>query len=190
MPVAAQGVKLGLKVGGSRSQVLGNRRQNLESAYQTKAQSIAGFYGGVNLSMPIRRSTHFAFQPELVYLQRGFSIENKPKRLRERDQYLELPLLVRFSQQGFFAEVGPQVGYFLANRTNETNFNGQDRAYSVEEHSEFKFSLGATAGLGYAWGSGPQVGVRYTVSSGRYTSSGVLAGYVGYTFGSSRSQKG
>lgn len=111
------------------------------------------------------------------------------QKLRERDQYVELPLLVCYTRQNFFAEVGPQVGYLLYNNTQETSF-GQQTEYSVAMHSEFNFSLGATAGVGYALPSGPSVGVRYTVSAGRYTGFSVLAGYVGYTFGNRRLQKG
>ena len=162
----------------------------MEAFYKTKQHALTGFYGGLNLSMPIRRSPHFSFQPELVYLQRGYSIDNGVAQLRERDHYVELPLLVHYAQQGFFVEVGPQLGYFLYNHTKETNIFGRKASYSADVRSEFKVSLGATAGVGYALTSGPSVGVRYTASTGRYTASGVVVGYVGYTFGSRRSPKG
>jgi hypothetical protein len=189
LPVTAQGVKLGLKVGGSRSQLVGRQREFIEDFYRTKQHAITGFYASVNLSLPIRRSPHFSFQPELAYLHRGYFIDNGLQKRRDRDQYVELPLLVRYTQQGFFAEVGPQVGYFLHNRTTETDAYWRDRTYSVDVHSEFKFSLGATAGIGYELASGPSVGVRYIASTGRYTGYSVLAGYVGYTFARRRAQK-
>lgn len=189
-PVAAQGVKLGLKVGGSRSQLLGSQRKYTEAVYRTDQRAIPGFYAGVSLQMPIRRSAHFSFQPEVVYLHRGYSIDNGWASLRERDQYVELPLLVRYTQHGFFAEVGPQVGYLLYNRTTVTDAYWRNRTYSQNEHSEFNFSLGATAGIGYELASGPSVGIRYTASAGRYTGFSVLAGYIGYTFGSRQLPKG
>jgi hypothetical protein len=190
VPVAAQGVKLGLKVGGTRSQLLGSQRKFMEASYRTQQQAITGFYAGVNLHMPIRHSLHFSFQPEVVYLHRGYSIDNGLQNRRERDQYVEVPLLVRYTQRGFFAEVGPQVGYFLYNRTTVTDAYWRNRTYSQDVDSEFNISLGATAGMGYGLASGPSVGLRYTASAGRYTGFSVLAGYIGYTFGSRQPQKG
>jgi hypothetical protein len=189
LPVAAQGVQLGFKAGGSRSQLIGRQREFTEASYQTKQHAITSFYASVSLNTPIRRSLHFSFQPELVYLHRGFSIDNGLQKRRDRDQYVELPLLVRYTQQGFFVEVGPQVGYFLYNRTTVTDAYWRNRTYSADVHSEFKFSLGATAGVGYVLASGPSVGVRYTASTGRYTGYSVLAGYIGYTFGSQHAPK-
>ncbi len=68
----------------------------------------------------MKNSRFFSLQPELVYVRRGFRLQDKsqPFTLRERYDYLDLPFLVRYTRQGFFGEIGPQLGYLLHNRTH------------------------------------------------------------------------
>ncbi|QIL78290.1 MULTISPECIES: porin family protein [Hymenobacter] len=181
---AAQGLPLGLKAGIGEATVHGQRRAVLQELYQTEVTAIHQVVGGVSLTLPFPHSRAFSWQPELLYVRRGFRIAHPSQRAtrRERYDYLEGAFFVRYTQQGFFAEAGPQLGYLLHNRTDGADDSGS-RLTSQRLRSEFRFSLGATAGVGYQLASGPLVGARYTVSSAYSVWNAVTQLYVGYTFG-------
>jgi len=183
----AQGLPLGLKVGIGEATVHGQRRAVLQDLYHTEVTAIHQVYGGVSLTIPFPHSRSFRWQPELLYVRRGFRIAHPSQllRLRERYDYLDGAFFVRYTQQGFFLEAGPQLGYLLHNRT-DVEEGPVARSTSRPLRSEFKFSVGATAGVGYQFASGPLVGARYTVSSAYAVWNAVTQLYVGYTFGQKR----
>lgn len=184
---AAQGLPLGLKVGIGEATVHGQRRAGLQDLYQTEVTAIHQVVGGLSLTLPFPHSRSFSWQPELLYVRRGFRIAHPSQRAsrRERYDYLDGAFFVRYTQQGFFAEAGPQLGYLLHNRIDVEEGSGM-RSTSPRVRSEFRFSLGATAGVGYQFAAGPLVGARYTVSSAYSVWNAVTQLYVGYTFGQLR----
>ncbi|MGY2134386.1 porin family protein [Hymenobacter sp. HD11105] len=180
----AQGVQFGVKAGVGEATYIGHRKELLEAEYQADMHAIHGFYGGLSLTIPFRHHPFFAFQPELVYVRHGFELARKvrPYTWTERDSYLELPLLVRYTRYGFFAEAGLQVGYFLHNRSH-INDGGTPYSYSLRPSPSETLSKGITVGVGYQLRTGPLAGIRYTVGSARSAFSTVLSLYSGYTFG-------
>lgn len=188
---SAQGVQVGLKVGIGEATYIGHRKELLETAYQANMKAIHGLYGGLSLTLPFKHHPFFAFQPELVYVRHGFELARKvrPYTWTERDSYLELPLLVRYTRHSFFAEAGLQVGYFLYNRSH-INDGGIAYSYSLRPSPPEMFSKGITVGVGYQLPTGPLAGIRYTVGTARSAFSTVLSLYSGYTFGRPRPPKG
>ena len=145
----AQDVSLGLKAGASYSNLVGADA----SAYGYK--DIFGFQGGVFANIGL--TSMFAFQPELLYSQKGAKLPlliggDVTRRLH----YLDVPLAFHVNADGLFFEAGPQVGFLLSAQDkygssstalDRANFNTLDLGYLV--------------GLGYQRKTGPGIGLRY-----------------------------
>ncbi|MGY2134384.1 porin family protein [Hymenobacter sp. HD11105] len=182
----AQGLQLGVKAGIGEATVHGNYRAFLEERFQT-VKALHSLYGGIRLTIPFPNSRFFSYQPELVYVRRGtrLAVERDNVRLTDRSDYLDMPLLVRYTRQGFLGEAGPQFGYFLRNRTRVQDDLGS-RHFAKEVPSDTRVSLGFTAGVGYQLATGPLVGARYTISYTQEAVHALTQLYVGYTFGQKR----
>jgi outer membrane protein with beta-barrel domain len=127
--------------------------------------SIVGLQFGAAAEIGINEM--FAIQPELLYFQKGASIDLGT--FGEIDQvlnYLEIPILVKVmfgAEDGpqFFATVGPSFGFGL---------NGKVKSGDDEEDIDFdedmitKLDIGASIGAGAQFAAGPGklfVDVRY-----------------------------
>ena len=164
--VGAFGVKGGLNIsslGGNESQ-LGSAKFGLH----------AGFYYAVRISDRI------AFQPELVFSQQGYQINDAlTDAFAVNYNYLNLPLIAKiYVADGTSVQLGPQLGYLL----NSTDL------YPIK-----KFDIALALGLGYEMGSGLNFGLRYNlgltntiVNSPNFNPSStnrVFQVSIGYTFG-------
>lgn len=143
----SNGVSLGLKAGVSQSDLVGQ-----DAAIY---QGIYGFHAGVfsNISF----SKLFAFQPELLYSQKGAKV---PTGLGDyatrRFHNVDIPLAFHVNTNGFFLEAGPQIGILAA---------VQDKYGSAStkvDRNGFKTAtVGYLAGLGYQRKQGLGFGFRY-----------------------------
>ncbi len=136
-------VSLGLKAGASYSAFTGKQAYNPEYIF--------GFHIGAFANIGL--SDLFAFQPEILYSQKG----SNPNLVdfKTRLNYVDLPLAFHVNANGLFFEAGPQVGLLLA---------AQDKAgnVSVDRKNRYNtFDLGYLAGLGYQRKTGPGIGLRY-----------------------------
>ncbi|MBC6608893.1 PorT family protein [Hymenobacter sp. BT188] len=186
----AQGIQLGVKAGANLSRYTGDGKTNIEAVTQTGMKMLVGFHGGVTLNAPLSSDGFFSLQPELLYSQRGYRLEEGTNKLTVRHHFIDLPVLARINADGLIFEVGPQLGYLIGTKNtfeNTTAGNGDD--YFDGDH---QFSVGYIAGVGYQVASGPSVGIRYNGSiSGVYrnivedkkTRHSLFQLYVGYTFG-------
>ena len=147
--VQAQNVSLGIKAGATYSNFVG-----VDAANYTY-KDIFGFHGGIFANIGI--TDMFAFQPELLYSQKGgkspaFAGGDITRRLH----YLDVPLAFHVNADGLFFEAGPQVGFLLA---------AQDKygsASTTIDRSVYNtIDLGYLAGLGYQRKTGPGIGLRY-----------------------------
>jgi hypothetical protein len=144
---SSHGVSLGLKAGGSLSTLVGKDAGAYESIY--------GFHAGVfsNISL----SKLFAFQPELLYSQKGAkSLNIFGDYVTRRFHYVDVPLAFHVNTNGLFFEAGPQIGFLVA---------AQDKVGSASvslDRNNFKTAdIGYIAGLGYQRKSGLGIGFRY-----------------------------
>lgn len=96
----------------------------------------------------------FAFQPELLYSQKGANDKgNSDAGLRL--SYLDLPLAFHVNTDGFFFEAGPQVGFLVAASRNAGSA-------STDVKSSFNtVDVGYLFGLGYQLKHGPGIALRY-----------------------------
>lgn len=136
-------VSLGLKVGGSYSSFVGDQAVNQEGIF--------GFHAGGFANIGITRM--FAFQPELIYSQKG--AKSKTADITNRVNYLDVPLAFHVNADGLFFEAGPQVGFLLAAKSEAGNV-------SIDAKDAFnKVDVGYLFGLGYQRKTGPGIGLRY-----------------------------
>ncbi|MBJ6110500.1 PorT family protein [Hymenobacter sp. BT523] len=173
---AQQATSIGLTVAYGRDRLLSNSQYTSvsHSAYQ------AGLTANVGLS------DNWSFHPEVLYTMRYFDTANDENLNRDVNS-IDVPLLARYRVGGLFLEAGPQVG-FPIKAVNEDAQNVKSELNSVV--------LNYVAGVGYRFGQGPSLGVRYdggasntfkkdastVLGSGRFKSSTVWL-VLAYSFG-------
>lgn len=160
----AQNVSLGLKAGATYSNLVG------QDASAIGYKDIFGFHGGIFANIGL--TDMFAFQPELIYSQKGAKspaiIANGD--VTRRLHYLDVPLAFHINADGLFFEAGPQVGFLLV---------AQDKygsATTTIDRSNFNtLDLGYLAGLGYQRKTGPGIGLRYNGAFSNYRQASTVA---------------
>ena len=136
-------VSLGIKAGPSYSSFIGAQTTNYESAF--------GFHAGVFANVGL--TDLFAFQPEIIYSQKGAKVPNVD--LTTRLNYVDIPLLFHVNTDGLFFEAGPQLGILVAAKDKLGSVSVDRKAF----YNTLDF--GYLAGLGYQRKSGPGIGIRY-----------------------------
>ncbi|TVT37934.1 PorT family protein [Hymenobacter setariae] len=137
-------VSLGLKAGASLTNLTGPDANANDYRF--------GFHGGVFANIGL--TSLFAFQPELLYSQKGGYYRNTTD-VSWRLHYIDVPLAFHVNTGGLFFEAGPQVGFLIS---------AKYQAGSVS--TDIKNGLntvdfGYLFGLGYQLKHGLGVGLRY-----------------------------
>jgi len=146
---AQRNISLGLKAGGTYSTFVGD---NANYTYPlTSTKSMFGFHAGAFVNIGITKL--FAFQPELIYSEKGTKYTNIDNFTRLG--YLDIPLAFHVNADGLFFEAGPQVGFLL----NAKNKSGSISTDVKDSYNDIDF--GYLFGLGYQRKSGPGIGLRY-----------------------------
>jgi hypothetical protein len=162
----AQAIKFGAKGGLNFASISGDNSKNFDT--------VTAFNFGLMTEISV--SEKFSFQPELMYSGQGYSFGDKVAAL----DYLNIPLMGKFYvTKGLSLEVGPQVGFLLSAKTDNTDIKGLFN----------KVDFGVNAGLGYKFENGLNFTTRYNFGLSDITSSntssnknGVLQVSVGYFF--------
>lgn len=107
----------------------------------------------------------FAFQPELLYTQYGYTIEEsvlgQDLKGDIRYSYIQVPLLLKLKlgpeAVKINANVGPHIGFGIGDIRNEFEVLGtkDEDTSSWEDEGLSKFDFGLTGGLGISIGAGP-----------------------------------
>jgi hypothetical protein len=140
-------VSLGIKAGASLTNFVGaDAKDGLGRSYENRF----GFHAGVFANIGFAKL--FAFQPELLYSQKGMKVKDIDSGVRMH--YLDVPLAFHVNTDGFFFEAGPQVGFLLAAKS-------ELGSASVDINSYKTVDVGYLAGLGYQLKHGLGVGLRY-----------------------------
>ncbi len=142
-------VSLGIKAGASLTSFVGaDTKVGSTSAYDYRF----GFHAGVFANIGFAKL--FAFQPELLYSQKGARFNGSSDN-GYRLHYVDVPLAFHVNTDGFFFEAGPQVGFLLAAKQ-------EAGSVSVDTKNNYKsVDFGYLAGLGYQLKHGLGVGLRY-----------------------------
>ena len=140
---AQSDVSLGLKAGASYSNFVGKQTFDEEHIF--------GFHAGVFANIGL--TSLFAFQPEIIYSQKG----SNPNVVdfKNRLHYVDVPLSFHVNTNGLFFEAGPQVGFLVAaqQKVGNTSTDVKSRYNAVD--------FGYLAGLGYQRKTGLGIGLRY-----------------------------
>ncbi|MDO7854019.1 porin family protein [Hymenobacter convexus] len=138
---AQNATTFGVTVGYGRDRILSNNQYTSvsHSAYQ------AGLTADFNVSEKV------SFHPEVLYSKRYFDTSNDANLNRDISS-IDVPLLVRYHLSGLYFEAGPEVG-FPIKAVNEDAADTKSELNSVV--------LNYMAGVGYRFGKGPSLGVRY-----------------------------
>jgi hypothetical protein len=124
-------------------------RDRLLSNNQYTSVSHSAYQAG--LTADIGLSDNLSFHPEVLYSMRYFDTSNDEDLNRDVNS-IDVPLLARYRINGLFFEAGPQVG-FPIKAVNEDAADVKSELNSVV--------LNYVAGVGYQFGKGPSLGVRY-----------------------------
>lgn len=136
---------VGADTGGSYSLGFGGGRAGTATIY--------GFHAGVFANIGLTKLV--AFQPELLYSQKGAKVDGSSGALTWRLHYLDVPLTFHVNTNGFFLEAGPQIGFLVASQF-------KDGGLSIGNKYIYKYiDFGYLAGLGYQLKQGVGVGLRY-----------------------------
>ncbi|MGY3087921.1 hypothetical protein ACVWYF_000954 [Hymenobacter sp. UYAg731] len=136
-------VSLGLKAGATYSNFVGKQAFSEESIF--------GFHAGVFANIGL--TDLFAFQPEIIYSQKGSNPNITD--FKNRLHYVDVPLAFHVNADGLFFEAGPQVGFLVAaqQKTGNTSTDIKARYNTID--------FGYLAGLGYQRKTGLGIGLRY-----------------------------
>ncbi|MEJ7658398.1 MAG: porin family protein [Hymenobacter sp.] len=130
-------------------------------------------------------SDHAAVQLEVLYSQKGVFVDNYTysirtaqanfnyRRYRATLSYLDVPVLLKLNSgeanRGFYLEAGPQVSFALGQREYLSPFgkssnapNPEDITISTDRGALVPVVLGYVGGVGYQFGGGLGLGLRYT----------------------------
>jgi Outer membrane protein beta-barrel domain len=138
--------QFGLKTGVNITNLKGDDAEGYEA--------LARFYGGAFVQLNLNRE--LSFQPEVLYSAQGGKYEAGATTYRLRLNYLNIPLLIKYtSSSGFFGATGPQVGFLIGSKvkTGDITVDAEDTFESTDVSWAF--------GLGYMFNG--QVGLE-----GRY----------------------
>ena len=141
----AQSVKAGIKAGANFSNFTGGDFDAVEK------KAIVGFHGGGFLNFSFGA---LSLQPEALVSTQGARIDSATRSYDWKLTYLTIPVMLKLrSPVGFYAEVGPQVGFKLGENVSDETIG--DFAKNLD--------LSAGAGLGFQTKGGLGIGARYLV---------------------------
>ncbi|OUJ71625.1 porin family protein [Hymenobacter crusticola] len=169
----AQGIGLGvgIKAGGNASRLAGDVAN--KDYYTTRY----GGHGGLLLNVSFLKDGMLSVQPEVLFSQRGYQIDNPTAKVGNSTytlkgtssyNYLDIPLLIKFKLKSFYVEAGPQYSRLLHVKDEERYLlNGNQASHSNTEPSLARVNrneMSLTAGLGVQTSYGLLIGLRYNGS--------------------------
>ncbi|NVO31403.1 porin family protein [Hymenobacter lapidiphilus] len=162
----AGGFRIGLKVGGTYSNISGDNVSQITGANYSAdlGDYKLGYNAGIGASIPISSDGFFSFAPELLYNRKGYeltstqssgfnpgTVNGKTIDKQETEQqrvlhYLDVPLLARINAGGVFFELGPQVSYLFGSKVkNQVTTKYTDGSKDkVESNSGFRDYTGVS----------------------------------------------
>lgn len=175
-------VRFGLKAGATLSTLVGPGTRDYP------VLPLLGGVGGVFATVPLGAAQRWFVQPELLYSQQGYRLRNDATDYdaKFRTGFIKLPVLLGFTHGGFFAAVGPQVGYLTDARstfryreyspTTGLSPDVTENVYTgLRGYRRWEFS--AVAAVGYRWQCGAGLELRYTDTFANQSRNGESSNY-------------
>jgi Outer membrane protein beta-barrel domain len=181
------GFRIGVKVGGTYSNVSGDNVQNITGTNYSSdfGDYKMGYNAGLAFQLPISSDGFFAIAPEVLYNRKGYETSSTQKSAlpagvskMEMEQqrvlhYIDVPVLARINAGGLFFEAGPQVSYLFGSKNKSqttTKYTNGDKD-KVENNSGFLDYTGVSRDEAYKsdlaqFDIGAVAGVGYQAQSG------------------------
>ena len=146
---------------------------------------------GVLVSIPL--TSEFALQPEAIYSGQGTKVSSPDESGHYNLGYINVPVLLKYkTASGFFAELGPQIGFLATAKV-------KSEGVSVDVKSSFKSTdFSGVIGIGYLSSLNLGVDARYnlgfsnivktTPSDNSSAKNGVIQIGVFYMFGKTKNK--
>lgn len=151
----AGGFRLGVKVGGTFSNISGDNVGLVTGpGYSSDLSDYKlGYNAGLSFIVPLSSDGFFSFAPELLYNRKGYEISSTQTSgfsdplvsSYEQEQqrvlhYIDVPLLARINAGGLFFELGPQVSYLFGskNKAQTTTKYKDGTKDKVEDNGGFR----------------------------------------------------
>jgi hypothetical protein len=147
-------VQIGFKAGVNISNTV-----NAYNSYYSTG-SIAGFYAGVTLDIPLIYNLSFA--PEVLYSQKGYFAQTTDGNFTQHSNFIDVPLLAKFKlAPGVNFLVGPQLS-FLTSVTNtyDSGFTVNQDHYNYSGNNVF---LDGVFGVSFDINRYIDLQARYTI---------------------------
>ena len=159
----AQSVSIGPRIGATFSKI---SLSNDNEISNDDIDSNAGLQFGAVSNFKFNEM--FSIQPELLYVQKGYKIEEDGSYIKAKFNYMEVPVLAKiaFGSEQFrgFVTGGPTMGYWASGKSS-VKLDSFEASEDYEfEDTDNRFELGASFGVGTAFkmGSGElNLDVRY-----------------------------
>lgn len=161
----AGGFRIGLKVGGTYSNISGDNVNLITGPnYSTDLGDYKlGYNAGVGAIIPLSSDGFFSFAPEVLYNRKGYEVKSERStglgagisKIELEQQrvlhYVDVPLLARINADGLFFELGPQVSYLFGSKNKQqttTKYANGDKD-KVEDNSGFQDYTGVSRDNAY-----------------------------------------
>jgi len=148
----AQGsTTFGVKAGANLSSWGGDDAEGVKSKI--------GFHAGGIVNIPV--SSMFSVQPEVLFSLEGAKSEDDDD-AKANLSYINIPIMLQYNNaSGFYAELGPQIGFLMSAKSQPGDVDIKDALKSTN------FSL--AFGAGFKTKSGFGFGARYALGLGTIT---------------------
>lgn len=110
---------------------------------------------GVWVNIPI--GSHFSVQPELLFTQKAWRLEDVPEPATLSFNYVSLPVMMTYHYNNWRLEAGPEVS-FLINQYFPESVGAPDNKNPFVDEQELELAI--NAGIRYQFNSW-QIGIRY-----------------------------
>jgi hypothetical protein len=99
---------------------------NVNGSDVSGTNSLVGFNVGAYLKLPV--TGHLAIQPELVYSGQGFKETTSGVTATQHENYINIPVLLKYHIMGVFVETGPQAGFLVSAKVSQQGVSIDDKA--------------------------------------------------------------
>ena len=133
-------------------------------------KSNLGLVAGVGFNIPITSDNFFSIQPELLYVQKGFAVEDQGVNTKSYFNYIDLPLLLKINFGGetvkAYVNAGPSFGYWLGGKIkvddesakikfgDADNITADEVTLNKEDWNRLDIGLQFGGGVGFGLGPG------------------------------------
>ncbi len=150
-----------IKVGITGGLNIANAVESSNSWDNWSTGTITGANVGFTLDVPI--SYPLSFAPEILWSQKGYSASTIDGDFKQRNNYIDVPLLAKLKlTPGFNVVIGPQLSFLVSSK----NIYRNDFATVVEDRYDYdgnKTLVGGVAGISLDLSRSVELRARYTI---------------------------